>query len=315
MRQWVWAIFTLMMFHSSAWSAPATRPAVESKAVVSGGVSITVRTEQKTVASGEQPQCAVRFSNTSTDYINLYDVDAFWDWTVEFTRVDKGAAQPGPWRLKMDSIPHRYPLAHKQIKAGESLDVAINLNDPPFTFVYVYDGPQRRTVMPVRHLAAGTYQMSITIGLKNPFGPGHHLWEGPATTEPIEITIATPDPNVKEVKPSAEEISAYDKAITRVTEKLPPNGLWMNGGSPDIKLLKSAESEDVIAAAVNMNSSMSKRYQVLRVVPFDQLQKGASAGLVRVGKEVKVLVFFSTGETGWWTRFYDTELVMPQARP
>jgi len=319
MSKWICALFMLMVFQSLTWgapvaTAPATRAAVVSKPVVKDGVSISVLTDRATIAAGEQPEFAVRFLNTSADYINLYDVDAFWDWTFEFTNVEKGVPEPGPWRLKMDSIPHRYPIAHKQIKAGESLDLAINLNDPPFTFVYEYAGPMRRTIMPVRHLSPGTYQMRITIGLKNPFGPGYHLWEGPATSEPIEFTIAKADPKAKEVKPSAEEISAYDAAIKHVTEKLQPFGLWMNGMSPDIKLPKSADAEDVIAAAVNMNTSMSKRYEILRVQPFDRLQKGASAGLVRVGKEVKVLVFFSTGETGWWTRFYDTELVMPSAK-
>lgn len=319
MPKCICALFMLMIFQSDTWAAPAatspaTLPAVVSKAVVKDGVSISVVTDQPTIGAGEQPKCAVRFLNTSADYINLYDVDAFWDWTFEFTNVEKGAAQPGPWRLKMDSIPHRYALAHKQIKAGESLDVAINLNDPPFTFAYVYAGEMDRMIPAARRLVPGTYQLKVTISLKNPFGPGYHLWEGPATTEPIEITIAKPDPKAKEIKPAADEISAYDEAIKRVTVKLDSHGLWMNGGSPEIKLTKTADSADVIAAAVNMDTSMSKRYEILRVQPFDRLQKGAAAGLVRVGKGVKVLVFFSTGETGWWTRFYDTELVMPGAK-
>jgi hypothetical protein len=203
-------------------------------------------------------------------------------------------------------------LDHRQIKPHESTDVAINLNDPPFTFDYVYDGRVKGApVPPLRHLKPGKYQLQVTVRLQNPFGAGYHEWVGPLTTSPIEIQVSS---GGVARSPTKEEIAAYDAAISRVTEKLLPGGLWLNGSFPEIKLPKDAKPEDVIDAAVNQTVLDSKAYRILRVRPFSTGQTSDPSGLaalVKVGKALKVVIFFATGDTGWWTRFYDTEIALP----
>jgi hypothetical protein len=296
-------------------TAPSSPQSAESKPVEKDGVSVTVATNQRSISADEQPGFVVRFKNTSADYINLYDVQASWDWQIRFTNTDKRAGHPGPWLLRMDKLPHRYPIAHKQIKAGESLEVAVNLADPPFTFDFVYEGETDKPVAPVRRLGPGKYQMTITITLPNPFGPGHHLWVGPLTTDPLELEVRNPVANGRESQPTAQEIAAYDSAIDQVTKQLEPHGLWLNGGTPEIKLPPDAKPEDVIASAVNRHMLESKAYHILRVRRLDRPTGELSVALVRVGTKTRVLVFFPTGKIGWWTRFYDTDLASPATRP
>ena len=300
-------------------TTPSTQPALaESTPVVKDGVSVTMSPIQQTISTDEQPRFVVRFSNTGGDYINLYDVGAYWDWRFEFARKDKQSEQPGPWVLRMASIIDRHRIEHRQIKAGENTEVAVDLNDPPFTFDFVYGGLVKHLVAPVRHLSAGTYQMTITIALQNPFGPGFHEWTGPLTTEPVELVVRQPLP--KEItKPTPQEIVAYDEAIHRMTANLQPDGLWQNGVSPDINLPKNATAEDVIDAAVNQTVLASKEYRVLRMQPFSSSglprAVSGSAALLQVGQSFKVLIFFPYGNAGWWTRFYDTTISLPATRP
>jgi hypothetical protein len=320
MRQWPLILIALALLHIPAsaappTTAPATRPSVESKPAEKDGVSITVAIEQPVIPAGGQPRFVVRFKNTSADYINLYDVEAFWDWRIQFTSTDKQAVYPGPWRLRMAKLPNRYPIAHKQIKAGESLEVAVNLNDPPFTFDFVYEGAQDRLVAPVRRLIPGTYQMAITITLQNPFGPGYHLWAGPLTTQAVEFKASETGANGRESQPTTQEVAAYDDAISQVTKKIEAGGLWMNGGAPNIRLPADAKSEEVIASAVNVSLLGSKVYRILRVQQFDRSGVRMSAALVRVGAKMKILVFFFRGRDGWWSRFYDTDFDLHGSSP
>ncbi len=295
---------------------PSSRPSAESKPVEKDGVSVSVSLKQRTIPSDEQPKFVVRFGNTTKDYINLYNLKAYCGWHIQFTGTDKRAAHPGPWELRMDKIPSRIDVALEQIKAGESMEVAVDLNDPPFTFDFVYEGAQKKPVAPVRRLGPGTYRVIITIALQNPFGPSPHMWVGPLTTDAVELKVSEAAANAKESSPTAQEVADYDNAIDQVAQKLDPNGLWQNGGFPEIKLPADAKPEDVIASAVNVYDLGSKAYRILRVKRLDRSRgDDMSAALVRVGKSPKVLAFYPTGKSGWWTRFYDTEIKPPTTQP
>jgi hypothetical protein len=295
--------------------------AAESKPVEKDGVSVTVVLGPHAIPADEQPQFVVRFKNTTQDYLNLYNIDQYWDWEVQLTNTDQGTVDPGPWRLRMDKIPMRYPVSIRQIKADESTDVVVNLNDPPFTFDFVYAGIVKHLVAPVRHLDPGRYRMTVKIALRNPIGqPGYHFWMGPVLTDPVELTVSEKRAHGRQ--PTAGEVGAYDDAIDRLTNKLEPGGrlrllgLWANGTAPDINLAADAKAEDVIAAAVNTHLLESKAYRILRVRQVGAEGASVWAALVQVGGKPKVLVFFGWKDnTHWWTRFYDADVVPPASVP
>ena len=320
----IFRVSMMLMIGACGWldaspPPPGTVPATtssESKPVEQGGVAVTVVLKPEVIGEEEQPRIVVRFGNSTTDYINLYDVEAFWDWRIRFTNVDAAATNPGPWQLRMNAIPHRYPIASRQIKAGEKLEVLIDLNDPPFTFAYAYAGSMNRTVQPVRHLAPGTYRVSLEVSLRNPLGqPGYHFWTGPVTTEPVDLKIRPRQLVGVDAGPNVDEVAAYDALIDRVTSKLDPHGLWLNGVAPDIKLPRVATPEDVVDAAVNTHVLGSKRYRVFRVRRIERLDQSVSAVLLSVGGKTKVLLFFPGGNVSWWTRFYDVEAATPDSQP
>jgi hypothetical protein len=154
--------------------------------------------------------------------------------------------------------------------------------------------------------------LTVAVALTTPFGDKHHQWSGPVTTEPVELTIT----ESIQTTATKEELAAYDAAIARVTDNLGPGGLWLNGSSPQINLASDAKTDDVIDAAVNRTSLDSKAYHLLRIQPFNRDQMpgavSGSAALLRVGKAYKVVILFPTGKSGWWSRFYDTDVVLPK---
>lgn len=307
-------IAALLLTLPAFGAEPASKPAAVSKPAEKDGISISILSDKNKLKSDEQPAFIVRLTNTSKDYINLYDVEAYGDWTMIFSKPGDAGAR---WGVKFDKIHQGDGIAHKQLKAGESLDVAVDLNDPLFTFVYEFvgpvDGALRRNR---RHLEAGDYRLDLTISLQNSFGPGYHLWTGPLQTEAIALTIANES---RFPKPTEMEISAYDKAMQPTIELTKEkHGLWLNGSFPDIKLADGADADEVIAAAVNRNRSNigSKAYRVLRIHELDGQADKKSAALISVGKSTKVLIFYSLGGGKWWTRFYaaDLQLEKPEVK-
>lgn len=325
MQQWPLILIAMAMFPNVVSAvAPTTshsrRPSVESEPVEKDGLAISLVTGRSSFSADAQPEFVVRFKNVGKDYRNLYDVVAYWNWTIQLLNTDPQSPEPGPWRLHMHSIPLRVPIEHRQIKPGESTDVSVDLNDPPFTFNYSHaansKGLQAGLVRSTRFLAPGHYRLSAVVAVpKFPIGEDHHFWLGPVTTNGIELTIAK-SPQKTETR---EELAACDAAIARVTDALQPGGLWTNGGFPAIQLPKDAKTEDVIDAAVNQTILDSKDYRVQRVRPFERGQMpgsvSGSAALVRVGKAFKVAILFPVGPEAWWSRFYDTELTLPTTRP
>ncbi len=302
----------LLAAATPAATAASALPAAESQAVERDGVAVTVVLTKSKFSTNEQPEFIVRFRNVGKEqYRNLYEVNAYWKWTIELTDIDEHAASPGPWRLHMNSIPMRVPLEHRQIKPGETSDVKVNLNDPPFTFDFAYAGHAGREIAPLRHLKPGQYRLTAKVALTDPFGPGYFEWNGPVTSAGIDLTITEAPPR----KVTQEEQEAYSDATAGVIDKLDPEGLWQNGGFPKIDLPKDAKPEDVIDAAVNRTSLESKAYRVLRVTTFSRKRMNGkisgTAALLQVGKSYKVVIFFPTEATGWWSRFYDAEMAAP----
>ena len=299
---------------------PAAAPVVaESTPVEKDGVAVSVVLEQNTFAADAQPVFKVRFKNVGAEYRNLYDAAAFWNWTIVLTNTDPEADDKS-WQLRMNSIRLRMPIQLRQIKAGETTDVLVNLNEPPFTFAFVpspptaaekTEKPADSKPRPIRHLPAGRYRLTAVVSLEDPFGHGHPQWAGPVTTKPVEVTITA----VAEKKESPAERAAYDAAIRRVTDKLDPHGLWLNGVSPIIKLDRNSQPEDVVDELINVSTFQSKAYRLFRVHALDRSEtqqvKSGSAALVRVDKSYKVVVFFPFESGGWWSRFYDTEVELP----
>lgn len=293
-----------------------TRPVLESKPVLKGGLAVSVVLPREEAADDKQPQFIVRFKNIGEDYQNLYDVAAYWNWEILFYNTDLRITDgPGPWRLRMRAIKGRNALEHRQIKPGESADVTVNLNEPPFTFAYEYAGPRDHLIAPVRRLAAGHYRLTVAASLKLPEifqgEAGRHEWVGPVTTDPLELTIAAPSPPIK---PSTTQLAAYDAAIAKVCNALSPDGMWMNGVSPQLDLPPHADALDVIDAAVNQSTLDSKKYRVLRIQAFTRKDMpgmpgnvSGSAALLQVGNAYKVIILFPDGPNSW-NRFYDTEL-------
>ena len=101
-----------------------------------------------------------------------------------------------------------------------------------------------------------------------------------------------------------------------MTDKLQSGGLWLNGSFPKIDLPSNAKTDDVIDAAINQTILDSKSYRVLRVQPFQRDDipgsVSGSVALLRVGKANKVVVLFPFEKSGWWSRFYDTEVELPK---
>jgi hypothetical protein len=283
-------------------------PVAESAPVDKDNVAVTVVLERASFSADAQPIFKLRFQNVGDEYRNLYNVAAYWNWTVVLTRSEPDALEKGEWRLKMNSRPHGRPIEHRQIKAGESTEVLVDLNEPPFTFAYVPTEPtDDKQPRPVKHLPPGRYKLTATVSLTHPFGEGYKQWTGPVTTKPVELTITA----AARHKDTPAERAAYAAAIARVTDQLRPDGLWMNGISPRISAARDSKLEDVIDEIVNQSTFESKAYRVLRVEPFERDEAPGpvtgSAALLRVNNSYKVLVFFPFQTEGWWSRFYDTD--------
>lgn len=321
MRYWIGWLCILVGMPLWAAEVPATRPASTQPMALSvpvekDGVSVSVGIWQSPVPADTQPELVVRFTNIGKSYKNLYDVGAYWNWTIHFTNTDPHAAAPGPWRLRMNSIPMRAKLEHRQIKPGESTEILVNLNDPPFTFEYVYDGDEDRPIHPLRFLNPGHYQVTAKVSLPAfPIGNDKHFWLGPVTSKPVELIIANHPPRTV----TKEQLAAYDAAIARVTDKLDRHGLWTNGISPRIDLPKDATVEEVIDAGINETSLGSKNYRVLRIERFERdnvpERVAGHAALLRVGAGYKVVILFPIAQHGWWSRFYDANVVLPATCP
>jgi hypothetical protein len=310
---WLAPLLSVPLMAAEPTKTAATQPVSETTPVEKDQVAVSLVLKRASFSADEQPEFTVRFKSVGMDYINLYDVAAYWNWKIVLVNAEGQTREGGPWRLRMNAIPRRHPIDHRQIKPGESTDVLVNLNDPPFTFAYDYLGPSDgKKMRPIRSLRPGHYHLVATVAMTHPFGDGHHEWSGPVTTEALDLTIteSTPKP------PTKDELAAYDAGMARVTDKLQSGGLWLNGGFPKIDLPSDAKTDDVIDAAINQTILDSKAYRVLRVQPFQRDEipgsVAGSAALLRVGKAYKVVVLFPFEKSGWWSRFYDTEIELPK---
>jgi hypothetical protein len=134
----------------------------------------------------------------------------------------------------------------------------------------------------------------------------------------VAVTVSIPQPLVApdgQSHPTTQQVAALDAAIDRVTDKLEPHGLWVNGISPIIALPTNAEPQDIIVRAVNASLVDGKAYRILRVRHMDRLWENATAALLWIGTRPRVLIFFPEGKLGWWSRFYDTQLPRSATQP
>jgi beta-lactamase regulating signal transducer with metallopeptidase domain len=117
----------------------------------------------------------------------------------------------------------------------------------------------------------------------------------------------------------SSETAAYENAIDQVVKKLPNDGMWTNGLTPNIGLAADAKPEDVVAEAIKKHAAVGegKPYRLLHVktVEFAPPIGSVSAALIQSDAGAKVLLFYPfPGATGWWTRFYESEFVPAKSR-
>jgi hypothetical protein len=294
----------------SIGSAARADDGAKSKAVEKDGISATISLARQIMLADEQPSLKLRFENTARDYINLYDVDACWNWQFVFTKLDAAKGTPKTWKLKFDVNSQSHPLAHKQVKPGESCETTIDLSsDPPYTFRYVGEEDRIEESKRLRYLNPGKYELRATVSLKAPFGKGYHHWTGPLTTEPVPFTVLD---RKHRAEPSKKDLAAYEKALQPVIKLTSDGtgGLWMNGLFPEIKLAKTSEPADVIAAVVNVNRSNlgTKAYHILLIKRLEDEGGKRFVALISVGKVSKALLCFPIAEDQWWSRTYDVSI-------
>lgn len=320
MLSWVAGLLVLIGVPALKAEVPATQSApeesvLESQPVGKDGVAISVAVPRMPVPAGRQPVFIVRFKNTGQVARNLYDVSAYWNWEIRFTRNDPKTApkstEPGPWRLRVHALPNRALIDHRRIEPGEGTEIRVDLNDPPFTFDLEYAGIVKHPIAPLRFLPPGQYNLTATVKLPSfPIAGAQGFWLGPVITDPVAVTISPSTPKHE----TKETLARYDAAIAGVTDNLDGHGLWTNGVSVNLDLPNNASAENVVDMAINRNAVGSKDYQLLRVRPFvrDDVahtqQTPGCAALLRVGKDYKVLIAFPYGRNSWWNRFYDAKL-------
>ncbi len=273
---------------------------VSGSAAGSDQVSIIARLKSATIASDRQPAFCLSFKNLTKDYLNLYNVGAYWKWKIEFVRVMGRSALRQAWQLQFDVAGAYVPIKHEQMAAGSQYVLDVDLNDPSYTFVYA---PSLDVKKRVRHLDPGKYLMKVTVSLEPPFADPHE-WTGPLETELVKLVVVP----AKVETPSKAILAKWNATLDKVLkDKLDPHGLWENGMFAKIELPSTATSDDVISAAVNRNILGSKAYSVNLVRELKDEQR-KTAVLMRVGKTEYVLIDYYIANIGWWSRFYEVKI-------
>jgi hypothetical protein len=305
-------VVAITIMASSARADDGTK----SKPVEKDGISATISVTNQKVLADEQPTFKIRFENTAKDYINLYDADSCWKWQFVLTKLDAAEGTPKTWKLKFDVTSETHDLAFKQVKPSEACETTIDLlNDPPFTFRFVGEPMRNEKSKAVRHLNPGKYEVRATVSLEDPFGKGSHCWTGPVTTEPVQFTVLD---RKQRAEPSKKELAAYEKAVQPIIKLTSdPGGLWTNGRSPEIKIEKGADAEDVIAAVVNADrpNLNTKAYRVLYFKKLEGEEGKRIVALIAVGKATKTVLCFPISEDKWWARSYDATIEVEPAAP
>lgn len=105
---------------------------------------------------------------------------------------------------------------------------------------------------------------------------------------------------------------AAQAPIDSLAAKLSSDPLWMNGGSPLIKLPETAENSEVIAECFKMTDFDHGHVNKFKILEIKKIKiRGALpdeylAALVDSDLGKKIVLFRYTGSiTGWWTRVYD----------
>ncbi|HEY2881759.1 MAG TPA: hypothetical protein VGJ15_04985, partial [Pirellulales bacterium] len=310
-----------------AESISALSISVVSKLVEKDGLSAQLLLQSSVVDGDEQPDFIFRLRNTSKADLELYGFDGVWNWQIQFTNVDQTAPYPGPgpWQIQFE-VRIRRPVEIKRIKAGETIEVPLDLNKPQFPFSYRYEGPQDKPVKPVKQLPPGKYQLAIKIDLQaGPVGnAGANYWTGTLATHPVEVQILAPGEKAQPNKPTAKQIAQYDRAIDQVVKQLDPRGtldslgMWTNGRSLIVEAPLDAKPEANIAEIVKrwrLTDSDSLRVLQLRQFKDDPPRPTVSVALIQLGGKAKVLVFFLEGDSKHWrSRWYDADYE-PAATP
>jgi hypothetical protein len=214
----------LLLATTARAETPATQPTTlpTSKSVEKNGLAVTVTLDKPAFASNENPRGGVHFKNVTGDKattLSLFNPNAFYTWTFQFTNTNKDARTAGPWQSRRRIVP-RIPDLPKTVwlKPNQVFDADFTL--PRGDTEYVWAGLTERLIAPVAHLAPGTYQLVITIDLKeNTTLDGNGLakhWVGSITTEPVTFDI-TDQPLPHNLAPDAKKI--FDALNAQIADK------------------------------------------------------------------------------------------------
>ena len=104
---------------------------------------------------------------------------------------------------------------------------------------------------------------------------------------------------------------SVDPIGARVEKLEASNGLWLNGGSPEIDLPQNAKPKEVIAEAIRkqpFDQGMIKSYQVETIRQVDIFavrgREQYTTALLKTDFGPKVIVFNFKTFGHWWVRFY-----------
>jgi len=269
-------------------------------ALSADAVDIRARFKETRISADRQPAFTLTFKNLTNDYINLYNVGAYWKWHIEFEPIWGRSGLKQAWELQFDVAGAYMPIMHEQLMPGGEYVLNVDLNDPAYTFVYA---PSLSSLKRVRRLEPGKYSLRVTVTLEPPFTDAHE-WTGPFVVQSSDLQIMP----AKVDKPDKAKVAKWNAAIDEVIKtKIDPHGLWQNGGFVKIELPASAAADDVVAAAVNRNILESKAYSVYLYRDLKDSEK-KTAVLLRVGSKDYVLIYYYLGSIGWWSRFYEAKI-------
>ncbi|MGE3808270.1 MAG: RNA polymerase sigma factor [Gemmataceae bacterium] len=196
---------------------PVPKPTA-SKPVEKDGLTVTVAPALSRFGAGQPITFKVHFKNTSTkDLSFLRTPRYYYDWQFQF----------GSWRTVNAAKREGGGREPAVLKVGETLTVEVRIDN---TFLFTWQGPQSRPVLPRHDLPTGEYE--LTLSIITPEGSDRRLplpWEGPLQTAPVTVVIE----QRQELPASAKEV--IDKVWANWMKGKRLYGM-PNGGDPEARL-------------------------------------------------------------------------------
>jgi len=181
---------TLVGTGQTCADAPATQPALSSKAVENDGLQVMVTLPKTTFAVNEPLKFTVQFRNASKKAFLLSDLDYYWNWQMRF----EDQATNGAWLLHRLPTKEHFPFRPTPVQAKTSPEILVALDHSSAeSFNFEWAGLQHKEIQPVENLPAGRYRLTLQIDLKADAGsgkPAFPIWVGQITSQPVDFEIS-----------------------------------------------------------------------------------------------------------------------------